>query len=236
MSIADDLHKYLVIVAGGMGTRMGSSLPKQFMTVAGRPVLMHSVERFTSLFPDIEIIIVLAKTIREQWEELCRKHDFIMPHHIADGGEQRFYSVKNALHFVKKESLVAVHDSVRPFVSHETITRCFNMAALHGNAIPVIGSGDSLRLKGTDGSSQPLDRNRVMIVQTPQVFRSEIILEAYKTPFRSSFTDDASVVESIGEQIMMAEGNTENIKITNPSDIIIGEGIAKYYLNKSSSA
>ncbi|TFH35602.1 MAG: 2-C-methyl-D-erythritol 4-phosphate cytidylyltransferase [Bacteroidia bacterium] len=227
MKSPDDFHKYLVVVAGGKGTRMGSSIPKQFMTIAGRPILMHAVDSFVSAFPGIDVIIVLDPAIFDMWGHLCQQHSFTVSHHLVAGGEERFISVRNGLSMVSRDSLIAIHDGVRPFVSGDTIRRCFDGAARYGNAVPVISPSESVRQLAVDGNSHPVNRDTVKLVQTPQVFRSDILLKAYATAIDKSFTDDATVVESAGEKIRLVDGNRENIKITTPADMIIGEGIYK---------
>ena len=227
----DDFHKYLLLVAGGKGTRMGSSVPKQFMTIAGRPLMMHAIDRFVSVVPGIEVIIVLDPALFDEWHNLCRINSFNIEHHLAAGGNERFNSVRNGINMIARHSLVAIHDGVRPFVSGDTILRCFEEAATYGNAVPVISPPESVRQADNKGISHPIDRDTVKLVQTPQVFLSDILMKAYAMPINKSFTDDATVVESMGEKIRLVEGNPENIKITTPSDMIIGEGIYKNFIN-----
>jgi len=226
----DEFHKYLVVVAGGKGTRMGSSIPKQFLTIAGRPLLMHAVDRFVNVFPGIEVVIVLDPLLFDDWRDLCNIHSFNISHNLVPGGKERFNSVLSGLNMVSRHSLIAIHDAVRPFVSSDTIIRCFDEAARYGNAIPVISPPESVRQADEKGLSHPVDRNTVKLVQTPQVFRSDILLKAYASPFKRSFTDDATVVEYSGEIIRLVEGNPENIKITTRADMIIGEGIYKSFI------
>lgn len=225
MDSADKLLKYLIVVAGGVGRRMGSETPKQFLPLAGRPLMMHTIDRFVSVCPKAEIIVVLGKTFVDVWEKLCREHNFITPHRVAEGGTERFYSVRNGLCHVSKRSLVAVHDAVRPFVSPDTIERCFREAAQFGNAVPVITPVETVRQVLKTGNSRMLRRNMLRLVQTPQVFKSEILIQAYSRSFRNSYTDDASVVEAAGEKIHMVQGNPENIKITTQADMIMAEGL-----------
>lgn len=220
--------KYVVIVAGGKGLRMGSDLPKQFMPIAGKPVLMHTIERFYQWDRQAAIILVLPEEHQVYWKMLCQELKFDIPYRIANGGATRFQSVKNGLELVGEPGLIAVHDGVRPFVSVEVIKSCFARAAITGAAIPVVQVVDSMRELDADGKSAPVDRNRFVAVQTPQVFRSDILLEAYKCLFRPEFTDDASVVEAKGYTIYTVRGNWENIKITSPSDLLV----AKAYLHK----
>lgn len=223
MDSADKLFQYLVVVAAGIGTRMGSEIPKQFLPLAGRPLMMHTIDRFASVCPKTDIIVVLGKAFIDEWERLCREHNFTTPHSVAEGGTERFYSVSNGLRLVSKRSLVAVHDAVRPFVLPDTIERCFREAALYGNAVPVITPAETVRQLLKTGKSRILRRNMIRLVQTPQVFKSEILLKAYSRTFSSNFTDDASVVEAAGEKIHLVEGNPENIKITTPADMAMAE-------------
>lgn len=227
MSEADKLYKYLVVVAGGVGTRMGTETPKQFLPLDGKPLMMHTIERFVAASPGTDIIVVLGKAFFNEWESLCREHNFTIPHRMAEGGAERFYSVRNGLNLISRRSLVAVHDAVRPFVSPATIERCFREAALYGNAVPVVTPSETVRQVMRRGNSRVLRRNMIRLVQTPQVFNSEILLKAYSRPCRSSYTDDASVVEAAGERIHLVEGNPENIKITTPADMVMAIELMK---------
>jgi 2-C-methyl-D-erythritol 4-phosphate cytidylyltransferase len=211
---------YAIIVAGGTGRRMGAEIPKQFLELGGRPLLMHTIERFREYDSSTEIITVLPEDQIRHWIELQEKYSFNVPQTLVKGGSTRFQSVKNGLEFVETPGLVAIHDGVRPFVSPDTIKRCFETAARLGNAIPAIPPSDSLRLV-TGDSSSALDRQHVRLIQTPQVFKTGIIKEAYNQDYRPEFTDDAVVVEGTGAQINLVEGNRENIKITNPEDLLI---------------
>jgi len=218
---------YVVIVAGGSGKRMGVDTPKQFLELAGKPVLMHTIERFREFNDSIEIITVLPDNQLRYWNELQKKYSFDIPNTLVKGGEKRFISVRHGLEFVSSPGLVAIHDGVRPLVRLETIKRCFETAEKYGNAIPVISPADSLRLE-TDGSNIPINRMNVKQVQTPQVFDVDLIKKAYKQEFDPSFTDDASVLEKTGEKIHMVEGNRENIKITNPEDLFIAQTLLAF--------
>lgn len=220
------MKKYIIIVAGGKGLRMGTDLPKQFMLLAGRPVLMHTLDNFHTCLPDACIILVLPLAHQEYWRGLCRDFSFDVPHIIADGGETRFHSVRNGLAMVDYDvdSLVAVHDGVRPFVSHDVIKRCFNLAAQGKAVVPVTDVIETLRrIEGVNGNSVTVPRNSYKLVQTPQVFPVSMLKKAYEQAFIPDFTDDASVVESKGYQVTLAEGNRENIKLTTPFDIMIAE-------------
>jgi 2-C-methyl-D-erythritol 4-phosphate cytidylyltransferase len=225
------MHKYAIIVAGGKGERMGASTPKQFLELNGKPILMHTLEKFRDTDPSIEIILALPENQIEFWEGLC--HNYQLPkerHQIVKGGATRFHSVQNALKLVKKGSLVAIHDGVRPLVSSETIERCFSEAEDKGNAIPVVEVVDSLRhYSEQDKTNEAVSRSCYRIVQTPQCFTSELILRAYEQEFDELFTDDATVLESLGETINLVEGNRSNIKITTSEDIIIAEAFMKQH-------
>jgi 2-C-methyl-D-erythritol 4-phosphate cytidylyltransferase len=218
------MQLYVVIVAGGSGKRMGANLPKQFLELAGRPVLMHTIERFKSYNESIDIITVLPENQLRFWIDLQTKHSFSVPHTLVKGGSNRFYSVRNGLKFVSVPGLVAIHDGVRPFVSIDTIKRCFEAAEKLGNAIPAISPTESLRMI-TDRGSQPVDRFHVKQIQTPQVFNAGLIKNAYKQEYCPEFTDDATVLEKGGEKINLIEGNRENIKITNPEDLLISTAL-----------
>ncbi len=215
---------YAVIVAGGSGKRMGAELPKQYLEISGKPVLMHTLERFKQFSDTIEIITVLPENQLRFWDDLQKKYSFNVPHTLVRGGKARFFSVRNGLKFVEDDALVAIHDGVRPFVSLETIRRCFDTAGNLGNAIPVIPASDSLRMI-TDNGSAPVNRLIVRQVQTPQVFHSGIIKNAYRQDYLPEFTDDATVLEKTGVTINLVEGNRENIKITTPEDLIISAAL-----------
>jgi len=214
------MELYAVIVAGGSGKRMGADVPKQFLELAGRPVLMHTIERFKSFNHSIEIITVLPENQLRFWIDLQKKHSFTVQHTLVKGGSNRFYSVRNGLKFVNIPGLVAIHDGVRPFVSIDTIKRCFDTAEKLGNAIPAISPTESLRILNEQGSL-PVNRLYVKQIQTPQVFSAALIKKAYLQEYSPEFSDDATVLEKTGEKINLIEGNRENIKITNPEDLVI---------------
>lgn len=218
------MEKYAIIVAGGSGKRMQTKLPKQFAEVKEKPVLMHTIEVFFDFCKEIQIILVLPKEQQSHWLELIKKHNFNIPHILAEGGRERFDSVKSGLKFIKKESknLVAVHDGVRPLVSKKTIENCFSIAKNKGSAIPVMPVSVSLR-KVEEHTSQSLNRSKYVAVQTPQVFRADWLQVAYNQDFNKKFTDDASVLEKCGYPIHLAEGNQENIKITYQQDLYLAE-------------
>jgi 2-C-methyl-D-erythritol 4-phosphate cytidylyltransferase len=215
---------YAVIVAGGTGKRMHAEIPKQYLELAGKPVLMHTLEKFKAFDASIEIITVLPENQLRFWGELQKKYSFDVPHTLVKGGKSRFFSVRNGLKFVETPGLVAIHDGVRPFVSLDTIKRCFETAEKLGNAIPVISPSDTLRIVSDEGS-KTINRLQVKQVQTPQVFNAEIIKKAYLQEYMPEFTDDATVLERTGVKINLVNGNRENIKITNPEDLVISTAL-----------
>ena len=218
------MKKTVVVVAGGSGLRMGHDIPKQFLSIGGKPILMRTLEAFYTVDADTCIVLVLPQPQKEYWERLCSDYGFDVPHSVAFGGDTRFQSVKIGLALALPNSLVAVHDGVRPFVSAQTIQRCFEGAETHGNAIPVVQPVESIR-QVLDAGNVSVDRSRFMLVQTPQVFRWEQIIAAYALPFDPLFTDDASVVEKAGFDIHLVEGNRENVKITTPFDLLLAEAL-----------
>jgi 2-C-methyl-D-erythritol 4-phosphate cytidylyltransferase len=222
------MQNYVVIVAGGKGLRMGSEIPKQFIVLKQLPILMHTLSNFHQWDNEVNLILVLPENQREYWTNLCAKFNFTIPHHITNGGETRFHSVLNGLKLVPKDSLVAIHDAVRPFVSKETIQKCFDEAKIKGNAIPFTFIPDSLRWV-ENGESKILNRDKVVKILTPQVFQSNILHLAFQQPYQDFFTDDASVIENIGQKINLVEGNPENIKITTPNDLIVAEAYLKQF-------
>ncbi|WP_300790043.1 2-C-methyl-D-erythritol 4-phosphate cytidylyltransferase [uncultured Bacteroides sp.] len=223
------MKQYVIIVAGGKGLRMGGDLPKQFIPLAGKPVLMRTLENFFSFSPDIDIILVLPHDHQEYWRNLCGEYGFGVPHRIADGGATRFHSVRNGLALVEEadDAVVAVHDGVRPFVSHDVIARCFDMAAGGRAVVPVTGVVETVRRMKQDGTSVTVPRGEYRLVQTPQVFPSRMIKKAYTADYIDSFTDDASVVEAMDIDVELAEGNRENIKITTPFDMVVAEALCQ---------
>ena len=213
----------VLIVAGGKGLRMGSDLPKQFLPIGGKPVLMHTIEAFHHFDRTMKIILVLPQEQQTYWQELCAKHSFVIEHTVVDGGETRFHSVKNGLACVNS-GLVGVHDGVRPFVSPEVIKRCYELAAIKKAVIPVIDVVETER-HITETGSETVSRNDYKLVQTPQVFDAELLKQAYAQEYTPFFTDDASVVEAMGVSVCLAEGNRENIKITTPFDLKISSAL-----------
>jgi 2-C-methyl-D-erythritol 4-phosphate cytidylyltransferase len=215
---------WAIIVAGGSGSRMQSGVPKQFLELCGRPILMHSIARFAD--EGIRIVVVLPSPQIGYWKELCGRYGFTWPHDMVDGGITRFHSVKNGLSMLSGKGLVAVHDGVRPLVSRQTITGCFREAASYGNAVPVVPVIDSVR-EVSGLTSRMLDRSALRLIQTPQVFDIALLKKAYEQEYTPTFTDDASVFEKAGHAIHLTEGNVENIKITAPNDLVIAEALQK---------
>lgn len=219
------MKRYAIIVAGGKGLRMGGDLPKQFIPIEGRPVLMRTLDTFHACDESIQIILVLPRDHQDYWRELCVQYQFAVPHRIADGGVTRFHSVQSGLSQVDApEALVAVHDGVRPFVSHEVISRCYAEAEAHGAVVPVIPVVETVRQLTGEGSVT-VDRNAYRLVQTPQTFRATLLRRAYEQPYTDAFTDDASVVEALGEAVTLVDGNRENIKLTTPFDLIVAKAL-----------
>lgn len=220
------MKKNVIIVAGGKGLRMENDLPKQFIPIGGKPVLMHTIEAFYRFDEDINIVLVLTDSHQEYWKSLCEEYNFRIEHAIANGGETRFHSVKNGLALVA-DGLVGVQDGVRPFGSEEMIKRCFDAAREYPAVIPVIDSTDSLREVVDEDKSRIVDRSKIRLVQTPQVFDVSVLKQAYQTDFKETFTDDASVVEAMGVHVHLVKGEVTNIKITTPLDLKIGELIVR---------
>lgn len=213
-----------LIVAGGKGLRMGSELPKQFLPIGGKPVLMHTLEAFHRFDSAIDLILVLPEEQQGYWKQLCEKHRFTIRHLIVNGGETRFHSVKNGLALVSGGGLVGVHDGVRPFVSQEVIRRCYDRAATEKAVIPVVDVVETVR-QVTESGSRTVNRDDYKLVQTPQVFDSDLLRRAYAQDFMPFFTDDASVVEAMGVPVYLVEGNRENIKLTTPFDLKIATAL-----------
>lgn len=219
-------NKYAVIVAGGIGTRMGSDMPKQFLLLAGKPLLMHAISAFHQAGPDIRIVVVLPIEWIEKWRGLCQEYRFTETHSLIGGGETRFHSVRNGLNALEGPGLVAVHDGARPLIRPETILRLFDEAGLHSSAIPVVSPSDSLRWQDESGN-RVIDRNFVKVIQTPQVFDLHKLKAAYVHEYENSFTDDATVWEKSGHAVHLTEGQTDNIKVTTADDLIFAEGILR---------
>ena len=231
-------EEFVIIVAGGKGLRMGSDIPKQFLPIGGKPVLMRTLERFREYSENLQIILVLPEAQQDYWKELCNKYDFQVDYQIANGGQTRFHSVQNGLALIpdNAEGVVGVHDGVRPFPSIEVIQRCYETARTAKAVIPVIPivetvrqilpSNQSTPSNPNNPSSTTVPRDHYRLVQTPQTFDIQLLKAANRQPYNDGFTDDASVVESYGHAITLVEGNRENIKITTPYDLRIGEMIA----------
>lgn len=226
------MKPYVIIVAGGKGLRMGSDLPKQFIPVKGRPLLMHTVEKFGDWNPNAEIVLVLPADHQPYWKMLCREIGCQVEHRIVAGGETRFHSVRNGLEAIRGEIeqdaenvLIAVHDGVRPFVSTKVITACFEQASIKGAVVPVLPVVDSLREVDAQGKSKAVDRSRYYAVHTPQAFQADLLLRAYSQDYSPLFTDDASVVEATGVPVSTVPSNPENIKITTPLDLVIAKAL-----------
>ena len=215
---------YIIIVAGGKGLRMGSDIPKQFLPIGGKPVLMRTLERFREYSDDIQIILVLPEAQQEYWHQLCDEYHFDVEYTLANGGQTRFHSVQNGLAKVPDDAqgVVGVHDGVRPFPSIEVIRNCYETARTAKAVIPVIPVVETVRQLDGD-SSQTVPRDQYRLVQTPQTFDIQLLKAASKQPYNDGFTDDASVVEAFGHKITLVEGNRENIKITTPYDLKIAE-------------
>ena len=215
---------YALIVAGGKGLRMGTDIPKQFLPIGGKPVLMRTLEAFYAYNQAMQLIVVLPHSQQAYWARLCEEYHFPLPHRVADGGETRFHSVRNGLAWVETPGRVGVHDGVRPFVSPEVIARCYALASTKKAVVPVIPVVETVR-RLANGGSLTVNREEYRLVQTPQVFDVELLKKAYGQPYAPAFTDDASVVEALGVPVALTEGNRENIKITTPFDLRVAEAL-----------
>ncbi len=221
---------YVIIVAGGKGLRMGNDIPKQFLPVAGKPILMHTIERFHEYDGSLNIILVLPESQQTYWKELCEEYHFGISHTVVNGGDTRFQSSKNGLAVIPdgEDGVVGIHDGVRPFVSKEVIAECYETAREEYAAIPVYAVTDTLRYIDKRGGGKNVLRDDYRIVQTPQTFDISLAKQAFNQGYKEQFTDDASVVESLGCQVAMVEGNRENIKITTPFDLKVAEAILSH--------
>lgn len=216
------LKKYALIVAGGSGTRMETEIPKQFLLLKGKPILMHTIEVF-SIIGGIEIILVLPSSQFEYWESLCVQYSFQIKHKLVAGGETRFHSVRNGLQIIDA-GIVAIHDGVRPIISKQIIEQSFTIASEKGNAIAAVKLKDTIREVKLLGGSRNVNRNNYYLIQTPQTFQLSLIKEAYNNATHYNFTDDAGVLEEVGgNEINLIEGDYKNIKITTPEDLQIAE-------------
>ncbi|MCC8036055.1 MAG: 2-C-methyl-D-erythritol 4-phosphate cytidylyltransferase [Rikenellaceae bacterium] len=214
----------VLIVAGGSGQRMGADRPKQFLSLAGKPVIVHSIEKFRNTIPGADIYVALAGGMASLWREAANIYG-LTDCTVCKGGPTRFHTVANCLSVIEPCDLVLVHDAVRPLVSEEVIASVIDSASLHGAAIPVVVPVDSFRVIEQGGTSTPFDRHRLRAVQTPQGFAYSILSKAYRIPYRDSFTDDAQVVETAGYPVAMCEGSPLNIKLTYPEDMVTAEAI-----------
>lgn len=216
--------KYAIIVAGGSGTRMGGTLPKQFLLLQGKPILYYTISAFLQAYQDLQLILVLPPALTDMGQEIIDAWFDKDRIRITTGGDTRFQSVKNGLQLIDQESIVFVHDGVRCLLSVDLIKTCYEKAVETGSAIPVVASKDSVRLL-TDEGNDAIDRNRVMLVQTPQTFHSKILLPAFQIDYKDKFTDEATVVEAFGIKVSLVPGEETNIKITTPTDLLIAENI-----------
>ncbi len=226
LSYICSMKDYLIIVAGGTGDRMGASMPKQFLELDGKPVLMHTIDVFRKWNADLQIILVLHPEFTDYWMQLCNHHNFVSPAKVVKGGKTRFHSVKNGLDSIEAEiiGVVGVHDAVRPLVTDSTIDFCYREAREKGSAIPVVEIFDSIRVMLED-DSHVVDRKRYRAVQTPQCFDGVILKKAYNQDYRESFTDSASVVEATGAKVFLVQGNRDNIKLTTRTDMAVAAAI-----------
>ena len=218
------MNKYAIIVAGGTGTRMGRSLPKQFILLKDKPVLYYTLKTFLESYTDLQIILVLPVEFTDMGQEIIDAYFDKERIKFTAGGDTRFQSVKNGLALVDDEAIIFVHDGVRCLLSKELIHRCYAQAVETGTAIPAIISKDSIRLVTEEGN-EAYDRNNVMLIQTPQTFHSKILLPAFQIDYKDKFTDEATVVEAYGMKVSLVEGEENNIKITRPIDLLIAESI-----------
>ena len=216
----------VIITAGGIGKRMGTDLPKQFLEIQGKPILLHCLEKFHSFDSTLEIIITLPADWMSYWTELLKTFQCEIPHRVSTGGQERFHSIQMALSQCTGD-FIMVHDGVRPLVSHETIQRCIEGLAHSESVIPVLAVKDSLRALTTTGSEM-VDRNAYKLVHTPQCFKAELLKKAYQTSFHEGMTDDASVVGLIGPEPFLVKSNEENIKITTSSDLAIAAALLPF--------
>ena len=216
----------VIITAGGIGKRMGTDLPKQFLEIQGKPILLHCLEKFHSFDPSLEIIITLPADWMSYWTELLKTFQCEIPHRVSTGGQERFHSIQMALSQCTGD-FIMVHDGVRPLVSHETIQRCIEGLAHSESVIPVLAVKDSLRVLTKDGSEM-VNRNDYKLVHTPQCFKAELLKKAYQTSFHEGMTDDASVVGLIGPEPFLVKSNEENIKITTSSDLAIAAALLPF--------
>jgi 2-C-methyl-D-erythritol 4-phosphate cytidylyltransferase len=220
------MEKYAVIVAGGKGVRMGTAVPKQFLPLLDKPVLYHTIKAFTEAYADIQLVLVLPEDQLSYAQIVLQSFPERIDITLLAGGETRYHSVQNGLSVVDIDAVVFVHDGVRPLVSPAMIRRCFEQALEKGSAIPAVAVADSMRLQNGD-DSQPVDREQLRIIQTPQTFRADVLLPAFAQEYNPSFTDEATVVEAYGTKVYLVEGERSNIKLTTPEDMIVAEALLK---------
>ena len=239
------MDRYAIIVAGGSGSRMGGDIPKQFMLLDGKPVILRTIEQFLSLSSPVNIIVILPKAYREYWKEYCFENGVTFRYTLVSGGITRYHSVKNAMKYIPNGAVVAVHDGVRPFVSRSFLERMFLLGEEFGAVVPVVKPVDSMRTvldeeePETNGAEdirpagESVERENYVFIQTPQVFHSDILSKAYRQAFIPAFTDDASVVERCGNKIFTAAGSRMNIKITQAEDMLLAEAILSLIQDKA---
>lgn len=208
--------KYLIVMAGGSGTRMGASCPKQFLEIGGRAILHVTIQKFLEAYPDINVVTVLPKDHIDVWKKYCYEHNFNCRQTLVEGGITRFHSVRNGLEKVPEGALVAIHDGVRPLVSPKLIRDLFTSAETRPAVVPSVPVVDTIKTL----AGEYVDRSNLLSVQTPQIFHSEVLKAAYLQPYKTSFTDDASVVEAAGEAVSYVPGERYNIKVTTPDDLV----------------
>ncbi len=223
------MKRYAIIVAGGSGSRMGGDVAKQFIELEGKPVIEHTLRRFLDMEKSPEIVLVLPSAYRDHWKEYCFRSGFMFRHILVSGGITRFHSVRNAVKYLERGGVVAVHDGVRPFVSSSFLEEMYSEGEDKGAVVPVVKPADSVRMYTNKelGESCPEDRDKFLLVQTPQVFHTDILIDGYGQAYDPSFTDDASVAAGVGAKIHLAQGKVTNIKLTNPDDMILAESLIK---------
>ncbi len=226
------MEKTIIIVAGGQGMRFNSEKPKQFLYIRERPILMHTIDLFHYYDRKMQIILGIAENYFSYWESVCEQFHFDVPYILSPGGETRYHTVRNALPEIKKGNLVGIHDAVRPLIYKSTIDRCYEAAEKSGAAIPCVPVHNTIREVTKEGSRW-VDREKLRAVQTPQVFQYDVLMKGYEQEYSESFTDDASIVEKAGYPVTLVEGNTENIKITEPEDMVFAEAVFEYYKKRS---
>ncbi len=219
------MSKTVIVTAGGIGKRMGSTIPKQFLLLKGKPLLCWTIQKFYEFDSKIQILVSLPKDWMDFWKKLCQENNFVVPHQLVEGGKERFHSIQNALSFAQG-NVISIHDGVRPLLSNDLIQKGFEVATLKGSAVPVVELKESIReLNGSRSCAAP--RSNYRIVQTPQTFQKEIILKAYQQEFEVNMTDDACLIESIGFSVELIDGETQNIKVTDPVDFALAELLLK---------